>query len=153
MDGFDWPAACLEMEQLIGGWEQPGGAAPEADWNRAVRGEGPGGGGEGAHQKGDRGLGNNAEGRPGHGAGGAMADREEEMGAREMDEAAGEMEADRLERAVVDLGEVHGHGGGDITAGRGVRSGGPPSAPPGLEHFCLPSVHIAEVNCLFLVGP
>ncbi|XP_048848132.1 F-box/WD repeat-containing protein 9 [Brienomyrus brachyistius] len=154
VDGFDWPAACLEMEQLIGGWARPGGAAVEADWDRGVRVESSGGGGSGAHggahQEGDGGLGNDGERRSGHGAGGAVEDREEEVVAEEVEQVAGEMERERMERAMVGLSEGHGQGGGDdVTAGHGARPGGPPS----LEHFCLPSAHIAEVNCLLLVGP
>ncbi|KAJ8251522.1 hypothetical protein GJAV_G00222250 [Gymnothorax javanicus] len=162
-ESFDWPTACLEMEDLISCWAglgqsqgQDQGAGIEREGVAAEVG-GPEAGGqrleggeevmEGGGQLGDRG------GLDGGGAEVGGEERqnepmaEEDVGERDrgegLEERGGLVEEGAMVRVVAE-GEMAGEEEGDLST--------LPGPAEALERVSLPSGHIAEVNTVLLVG-
>ncbi|XP_036408935.1 F-box/WD repeat-containing protein 9 [Megalops cyprinoides] len=197
-ENFDWPTACLEMEQLIGCWAEQGEQTEQAEQvagaereeregerdmenqREGIEGDGEGraeeqaeeiggGGPEGGEGRGGglehaRGLVDgemlvDGGGRVEQEVGGAQEGEEGEREGRQNAVAAGEREEEEGRREVLEIDE----GGGEERAAEGGVEGqrpgesegdqpDPAGSPPALQHFSLPSGHIAEVNTVLLVG-
>ncbi|KAL4658067.1 F-box/WD repeat-containing protein 9 isoform X2 [Arapaima gigas] len=117
-DEFDWPTACLEMEQLNSCWSKRGEETGER------------------HDQ--------AQDRDGlRGAEGLTEERKVREGGPGLEEGMEDVEArlddedEKIERLLEEL---------DKNSSQSF------SCPSGLEHFSLPSEHIAELDCVLLVG-
>ncbi|XP_018594142.1 F-box/WD repeat-containing protein 9 isoform X1 [Scleropages formosus] len=118
-EGFDWPTACLEMEQLTRSWTKSEEGIQGAEGERDAQEE-------------DR-DGARAEERKEREEGPGIEDGVEDAEARLDDED------ERIERFLEELDS-------DRNPSHSL------SCPSGLEYFSLPSGHIAQVNCVMLVG-
>ncbi|KAL0993377.1 hypothetical protein UPYG_G00106970 [Umbra pygmaea] len=173
-DGFDWPTACLEMEELIACWtgqgERAAREAEQAERQRELERvqERPRDREALAQEEIEEWeveeIGVRAEGvrelpldREGEALmeDGERAERKEAAAEalveEDRDDEQGVLEAIEVEERV---GVLPDRDGQDDMGDRGDRaeSSRPASPPPALERLSLPSGHIAEVNSVLLVG-
>ncbi|XP_068605902.1 F-box/WD repeat-containing protein 9 [Brachionichthys hirsutus] len=177
---FDWPTACLEMEQLITCWTGQGHLVArqfqeDVDVGQQ-QGLGRDGGQDGREDPieglgvvaygGDEGMEVAMEGEGDEMQPVAVVDRLARLDVRGEDNPAAVMGEERDHRMVYDLDEGHDaarHDREHLAGLRNVGNGGQvkieqrqplrcPSPPPALEHFSISSGHFASVNSVLFLG-